>query len=52
MDDKDKDRTVLATQYGLLCYERMSFELKNAFTTFQRTINDVSAFLEWHFAIV
>ena len=40
---EDEDKTVFTTDHGLYCYKVMSFDLKNAGTTYQRLVNKVFA---------
>ena len=50
--DEDREKTAFTSHSGVFQYKRMPFGLKNAPSTFQRTIDIVLATAKWKHAIV
>lgn len=51
-DPGDSTKTAFTSYHGLFQYERMSFGLKNALSTFQRVVDIVLASVQWQYALV
>ena len=52
IEEEDKDKTAFVTHHELFRFKRMSFGLRNAPSTFQRTIDIILATAKWQYAIV